>query len=88
VCAGEEFQKLRRLRAAEFERAMSKDFGEILLCNYRKVLVLFRHGLRRFPAVSSRDVLGFSTVGLARTNGPSAPIKFWRHRIFLLRARE
>jgi len=41
VCAGEFFQQFRGLRASELVGAVSKDFGEILLCNYRKVSVLF-----------------------------------------------
>jgi hypothetical protein len=39
---GARFQEFRCLRAAQFARAVSKDFGKILLCNYRKVLGLFR----------------------------------------------
>jgi hypothetical protein len=84
VTVGQSFQQFRCLRAPKFVRAIAKDLGEILLCNYRKGLVLFRHSLRRcFLATGFRDVLGFSTVGLARANRPSAPIKFWRHRIFV-----
>jgi len=42
MSAGEFFQALRGLSTGEFVRAVDEDFGEILLCNYRKVLVLFR----------------------------------------------
>ena len=87
VCASEEFQKLRGLSTGEFVGAMSKDFGEILLCNYRIVLVLFRRGLRRFFATGLRDVLGFSTVGLAIPHRLSAPIKLLCHKNFVSRAR-
>ena len=88
MSVGASFQLFRGLEAAEFARAASKDFSQILLCNYRKVLVLFRRRLRRFLGPGFRDVLGFSTVGLAIPDWVSAPIKLWRHRIFVLRARE
>jgi hypothetical protein len=41
VCVGASFQEFRGLSTGEFVRSIAKDFGEILLCNYRKVSVLF-----------------------------------------------
>ena len=73
---GASFQALRGLSTGKFVRAIAKDFGQVGFCY--DAVVLFD---RRFWT------LGFSTVvGLARTNGPSAPIKFWRHRVFVARA--
>jgi hypothetical protein len=41
VSAGEGFQQFRSLSTGEFVRAVSKDFGKVLLSYYLKVLVLF-----------------------------------------------
>ena len=66
MCVGASFQEFRRLSTGEFVRAVAKDLGEILLCDHRIVLVLFGRNLRQFLPPGFRDVLGFSTVGLAR----------------------
>jgi hypothetical protein len=42
MCAGASFQKFRCFNAGEFARAIAKDFGQVRLCNHRKVLGLFR----------------------------------------------
>jgi hypothetical protein len=40
---------------------VSKDFGQVSLCNYRKV-VLFRRSLRRVPAPGFWNVFGTAAV--------------------------
>ena len=66
---GASFQEFRSLSFCERARAKAKDLAHVALCYY---LIVFRRRLRQF----------LTPVRFARTNRQSAPIKFWRHRIF------
>ena len=75
MCASEFFQQFRCLGAPQRGRAVSKDFGRVLLCNHRKVLVLFR----RRVAPGFRNVFRSPAVAFTFTDRLPAPIKVWRH---------
>ena len=59
MSVGRVFQQFRGLSTGEFVRAIAKDFGQILLCNYRKVLVLFRRSCAGFWLQVSEMCSGF-----------------------------
>lgn len=81
VSAGEFFQQFRGQSTGEFVRAVSKDFGEILLCNYRIVLVLFRRTLRRLSAPGFWNVFGPAAVPFTVADWLPRPIKFTRFQL-------
>jgi hypothetical protein len=71
-------QQFRYLRAPEFVGAIAKDFAHGAFCYY---LIVFRRSLRWFLPPSFRDVLGFSTVGLAIPNWMSGPVQLRRFQL-------
>ena len=66
VCVGASFQQFRGLRPAEFGTRQSQRPRPVAFCYHRKVLVLFRRSLLRFPTPGFRDILRSPAVGLAR----------------------